>query len=161
VEGDTFHPSTANETQPYVITIDGTKVGEDDMDEAGTLVQLVTAKGLACGSHDVTVTELPPQSTGGDFAPSLPPGGRTRSERPDERRRAPHRELPAAGQPARPGQAWPNGTLATPCLISQHDRIGRRVLVGSDGSRSASAGALVISSSMQPSQRNDRFVIRR
>jgi len=35
------------------------------------------------------------------------------------------------------------------------------VLVGSDGSRSASAGALVISSSMQPSQRNDRFVIRR
>jgi len=43
------------------------------MDEAGTLVQLVTAKGLACGSHDVTVTELPPQSTGGDFAPSLAP----------------------------------------------------------------------------------------
>jgi len=40
-----------------------------------------------------------------------PPGGRTRSERPDERRRAPHRELPAAGQPARPGKP---GTLSTP-----------------------------------------------
>jgi len=35
------------------------------------------------------------------------------------------------------------------------------VLLGSDGSRTASTVALVIASSMQPSQRNDRFVIRR
>jgi len=71
VEGDTFHPSTANETQPYVITIDGTKVGEDDMDEAGTLVQLVTAKGLACGSHA-------PMSVAAPLTVNCPPPGNPR-----------------------------------------------------------------------------------
>ena len=67
-------------------------------------------------------------------------------------------------EPACPGvtvKVLKDGTLATTCQVSQRDRIGLRRLIGSDGNRSAATVALIISSSMQPSRRHDRFVVRR
>jgi len=60
-----------------------------------------------------------------------------------------------------PVTVLPDRTIAALCLIPQHDTIGRRRLNASDGTRSAQADALIINSSMQPSGRNSRLVIRR
>ncbi|HEY3713794.1 MAG TPA: hypothetical protein VGL39_04630, partial [Jatrophihabitantaceae bacterium] len=74
VEGNAFHASeSGRRRQPYVVTLDGVRVAADDVDEAGSLVNVIPASGLACGPHNITVTEQPPVDVGGgDFAAPAP-----------------------------------------------------------------------------------------
>jgi len=226
LSGDGFHRSNGNIglTRPYVITIDGTQVGQGDMDDAGAFTNSFAASGLACGSHDVTVTELPsqggaslarPTAAAGDPVPPDPNGPMTATAPLTVNCPTAGQAHGSSGQPGgststppaptlavnpqgviagmrtfvtgtgfTPGHkitlTWalsngekeaacpgttvtvlPNRTIAAMCLIPQHDTIGRRQLIASDGTRSARADALIINSSMQPSSRNSRLVIRR
>jgi len=234
LSGDEFHTSNPDggRTQPYVITLDGTQVGDGDMDMDGSFSNSFVASGLACGSHDVTVTELPqqggaelalpagPTAAAADPVPPEPNGPLTVTSSlmvncpvtdPGQPSDPGHPRRPQShkpGQPPTPTLAvnpqgvivgmrtfvtgtgftpghkitltWtlssgeteaacpgttvtvlPDGTVSALCLIPQHDTIGRRQLIARDGTRSAQADALIINSSMQPSSRNSRLVIRR
>jgi hypothetical protein len=73
LRGTSFHPSTGLEgsVRPYVLTVDGTKVGDGVMDNAGAFTTSFPASGLVCGAHDVTVTE---QEAGSPTRPAkIPP----------------------------------------------------------------------------------------
>lgn len=78
LSGTAFHPvydfgEGGQVPQPYVITLDGKPVAADDMDEAGAFASTFPASGLACGPHDVTVTEQVPPFGGGGSADASPP----------------------------------------------------------------------------------------
>lgn len=237
LSGNTFHATTDQVRQPYVVTVDSQQVATGDMDGAGAFTNSFDAKGLACGPHTVTLTEQPPQSQGGGGfrAPARvvaaapdpgdpgdpvdpdgpmtvsgqlavtcppPPGGVVDPHDPHLHLHlgvvpTPNTTLAVNPQgviaglrtfvtgtgyrPRRtvtltwalpngrreaacPGttvQAGSDGTFAVYCLVPQHDQLGRRALVGSDGVSAAVAGVLIISSTMQPSSRHDRLVIRR
>jgi hypothetical protein len=63
-----------------------------------------------------------------------------------------------------PGSAaitLPDGTFTVYCLVRQLSRLGHRQLIGKDGSGSATADALIISSTMQPSNGHNRLITRR
>lgn len=75
LSGSSFHAPFWSEgglvEQPYLITLDGRPVASDYIDEAGSFAATFPATGLACGPHDVTVTEQEPVPGGIVIPPIL------------------------------------------------------------------------------------------
>lgn len=76
LRGRAFHRSWVvggeSDTWPYVVTLDGARVGAGDTDAAGALTARFGTGELSCGRHDVTVTEQPPTYVGPLAVPATP-----------------------------------------------------------------------------------------
>jgi hypothetical protein len=169
VTGSQFHPG-----QPVTISLDGNPAGQATTGEAGGLSTSITAQGLGCAAHDVTVREQP--ADGGpafllSASAPLQVTGCKRTLAVDPAVLQPGEFTKVTGSGFAPGKTvtltWqlPGGTpllgsmtvtagadggISAFFMVATHDLLGARQLAATQGSFRLTAGAVVDGGPMQP-----------